>query len=176
MKTPFDDIVVDSLDGSPQKNQRKPWLNNQQQFEENIVEYMLVRYGLADTKTRFCLIDQHKTHRYEKLPENILTLNAFFEFFSEFPIVLSSHYLRKAASDKTDVRRLLCHFDTTPFGREYSRVRDGVASYVSTGVVFRWPRVNPADSFVVHNSLPVNERVAGVHMLWTWENRPTTGN
>lgn len=182
-KTPFDHLIAgDAKEGAGKARRRKPWLDQRQQFEEDVVECLLNRYELADTKTRYYLLEERKrffsnvvssgavpNQRAVRL--NMLTLGAFNAFFSAFPVDLFAEYLHRTSVARTTIPRLLFNFERTPMGRSFfDSSEEGRPADRPRAVVFKWPHVSISDSPTVHDCFPVNVRVPGMHALWTRAN------
>ncbi|MCY2990776.1 MAG: hypothetical protein NTY19_23295, partial [Planctomycetota bacterium] len=131
------------------------------------VQYLLERYGLADTRTRFLIMDQRRRCISDDRP--LLTLGHFQGFFGQFPVTFQARSPRQEYWTRITVPKLLLSSTETTLQRQFREFRDDLPpdSVPHAALVIQYPHVRVPSSLVVHNVLPLNANAPGTHLLWT---------
>lgn len=157
-RTPFDNVNSPGEDGRG----HKPWLEPAQQFEEEMVELLLQRYGLDRGNAKWLLLERCRT----LTGKNMLTLDNFGRLFPEYPLHFASRWLGSSEVARMDLPRLHYRFDRTVLVRVFEEQLSEFP-FGSSAVIFRWPERGSKEALVLHNFFPVNVNRPGVHTVWT---------
>ena len=154
---------------------------SRRQFEDDIIRWLLGRYGLLDTRTRHMLLDREQ-ERFERAcsnrnsllptvePSRTLAFQAFNEFFPGFTFVLGSVVLRSQDCGRMTFPKSYLGFGTSPIARSLQKFLDYSGHPDRFAVVFRWPyQKYPTDSIVLHNGFPLDTTLPGMHWCWRLE-------
>ena len=154
---------------------------DQRRFEDDIIRWLLGRYGLLDTRTRHMLLDREQ-ERFERAcsnsnsllptvePSRTLTFQAFNEFFPGFTFVLGSVLLRLQDCERMTFPKSHLGFGTSPIARSIRKFLDCSGQPDLFAVVFHWPyQKHVIDSIVVHNGVPPDTTLPGMHCCWRLE-------
>lgn len=168
--TPFDRLILDSATTSGPKMQRWGGLTDEENFEEWVIDFILDRYGLADTKTKFLLIDEEKPFQEEYAPPHA-SLAALRRFFPDFPLQLNAAWLSPSDKKRLTIPRLLLEPDKIfaledfwRFPEEYHVDGTERFAHVLGGLT---PKMGIADIPVFHTLLPLNVTSPGYHYVFT---------
>ena len=141
-------------------------------FEEQVVNHLFSHYGLA-TSLRTKMRNEYK----ERFGNPLLTLTAFNEEFTDFPIHLFAAKIPKMRAD-CEFHRLAALFDKLKFAKLFQEMREGLPDGVETyGLVLHLPYVKrtgqqsleqvSTSAVVLHNRTPQFYLPGGrfVHLL-----------
>jgi len=151
--TPLDHIIK-----SPAQRIRERTV----QFENEIVRYLVTRYGLE--KAIPSLTDAEDESRHHDYRTQNLTLERFHRCFPRFPLTLTAYVLRPLQAKSLTVPRLLHDPMRSVLGRVLQEKIDPERDD-HYALVFKYPYVSVADSLTLHNWPRVNYKVEGVHAV-----------
>ena len=126
----FDSPYADYVDA---EQQIKPRLK----FEERLVKHLLQHYDLADTRTRFCLLDLAKQQGHHGEGKS-LTLAAWNRFFPAYPVQLYGWPMGLRQRERASYQAVWCDFWSTPFARPHPDLLLGDAR--CPGAVHDWKK------------------------------------
>jgi hypothetical protein len=153
------------------------------QFEEEVVKFLLRRYGFADTRTRFCLLDLVKQQGHLG-DGRWLTLASWNRFFPGFPIQLYGWRLTPNQRERSSFPAVWCDFWSSPFLKlpsdflltdarcpspvhNYQEQLEELLTVQSSGIVYKWPANIPLkQSPVLLFDVPPNESMAAPTYLF----------
>jgi hypothetical protein len=176
----------------PQTKYKKPkdmpWLDVDQQWEEDVVTYLLDRYELSDTKAKGYLLKLAKDQ--DPSGPNQLTLAAFEELFPDYPLSLYAYRMSPAECQGLTVPKFFLDFENTVFMKAVGRamLRDVRNTRFETGrltleaiwedficrpsaVILKWQRGKLQEQFVVRSWRYLVENVEGGHYFWVGNGR-----
>jgi len=145
------------------------------QFEDDVIRWLLLHYGLLDTRTRHMLLDIEEQlfayHDAGKLAmgdrhprPRMLTFRAFHGFFPDFPVQLNSAELTSYDCKRLAFPKPFVKFEKTRLCRDYQRMQ---GYYDHFALVYRWPYQKTM--LAIHNCVPPDTGLPGVHCCWRLE-------
>ncbi len=147
--------------------------------EDKLVRWLLTHYGLYDKRARHMIIDEaeriaaemQNQFRHEDYPPppRRLTLRAFDGFFKfHYPMQLSFQSLTRTEAKVITGHKLITAFNKTRFYRDFIENVDGYELTHAAGIIYLWPyQQDVGKSIVVHNSLSIDTRIPGTHLVYT---------
>ena len=143
-------------------------------FEEHLVRWLLKRYGLYDTRTRYMILDvEREWSDAESDAPCPLTLRAFNRFFDfQFPIRLEPRCLKQNEVGALKTYKVLTELGKTRFGRDLVWIEENSSDGSNMGLVYHFPYQNQTgQSLVLHNRLGIDDRVPGPHFVFRFEDQ-----
>ena len=148
------------------------------EYENHVVSWLLKRYGLFDTRSRFMLLDieeQFCRGADEPLcvqqghsPPRMLSLGAFRRFFPGFRVLLTACCLKNNDWARLKIDKVMTKMESTVLGRCYDRELE-IQGNGSTpfAVIHKVPyQRSVATSIVLHSDAPVDPRIPGPHFVY----------
>lgn len=147
-------------------------------FEDGVIHWLLNHHGLLKTRTKWMLLDIEESlfmhYDAEKLtigtrspPARRLTFRAFSQFFPGFPVRLNSSILSSVDCSRLIMPKLFLNFEKNKVGRDFQRKCYGVDC---SAQVYRIAYQNNIEqTLVLHNCLPIDSSLPGIHCCWRLE-------
>ncbi len=151
------------------------------EYENHIVSWLLTRYGLFDTRTRFMLLDieeQFCRGADEPLcvqqghsPPRMLSLRAFHRFFPGFRVLLTARCLKNNDWARLTIDKVMTKLESTVLGRCYDgKLEDQGSSSRPFAVIHKVPyQSSVATSIVLHSDAPVDPNIPGPHFVYQFK-------
>ena len=154
----------------------------QRKFEDHVVRWLLKAFKLHGTRTKYMLLDLEEqyfdSHLLKCVTEGystarMLSLRAFSRFFPEFPVRLETRWLSKPQAQRLNLPRGLADWDRTFFARDFHRLtieqKEG-DDRRHFALIYHQPyQRNIETSLVLHNHLPIDDRVPGLHLCFRFD-------